>query len=329
MPWGNYITVIIFEVIFLFFTLWISLKKYRSKFDLYISLAVFLFYTMFIFFCANWYSINYYLRFLNVIIISAVIVKALLKIRGIPIFYKREAGYWLLTFLKICCLILFIYYNYIIANAFVYQGKPAELSFPLKNGIYCITDGGNGKSGLLMNSHPLIHSDKKDWSETLKYSVDIVKINYFGFSSNGIFPNKNEKYEIFGDSIYSPCDGEIVYAINNFPDNEPFSKFQSGANYLLIRYKKDIYVSLCHLKSGSLQVNEGDHVRKGQYLAKVGNSGGTPMPHLHIDVMLLKDPWINSMKVDYDGSWYIVGEPVPFVFDGRFPVRNSLFLREK
>lgn len=326
MPWGNYITVIIFEGIFIFFALWLSIKKYKSKLDLYITLSVFLFYTVFIYFCANWYSINFYLRYLTAAIFIAVLIKSLVKSKGIPINNKRGAGYWILKSITLLFLVLFIYYDYVIVAAFFYKENPIELSFPFKNGIYCITDGGNGSSSPFMNSHLLIHSDKKDWSDTLKYSTDIVKINIYGFSSNGIFPKENERYEIFGENIYSPCDGEVVYAINYFNDNEPFSLFQSGANYLLIRYKNDIYVSLCHLKSGSLTVKEGDFIKKGQYLAEAGNSGGTPMPHLHIDVMKLKNPWTSSMKIESDGSWYIVGEPVPFIFNGKFPTRNSLFI---
>lgn len=40
----------------------------------------------------------------------------------------------------------------------------------------------------------------------------------------------------------------------------------------------------CHLRRGSLMVQEGDRVERGQALALVGLSGETTFPHLHFDV---------------------------------------------
>jgi murein DD-endopeptidase MepM/ murein hydrolase activator NlpD len=38
-----------------------------------------------------------------------------------------------------------------------------------------------------------------------------------------------------------------------------------------------------HLKLGSLQVKKGDHVNQGQFIARVGASGGQPTSHLHYE----------------------------------------------
>jgi len=40
-----------------------------------------------------------------------------------------------------------------------------------------------------------------------------------------------------------------------------------------------------HLKSGSIEVEKGDRVKKGQRLGQVGNSGFSSTPHLHFQVL--------------------------------------------
>ncbi|MEZ7171746.1 M23 family metallopeptidase [Sporosarcina sp. OR05] len=62
---------------------------------------------------------------------------------------------------------------------------------------------------------------------------------------------------------------------------------------------------MAHMKEGSVAVAKGDTVTTGQLLGKVGNSGNTSEPHLHIHAEL-------------------DGKGVPLTFDGRFLVRNQL-----
>lgn len=59
------------------------------------------------------------------------------------------------------------------------------------------------------------------------------------------------------------------------------------------------------MKKGSIVVAEGEEVKTGQLLGKVGNSGNTSEPHLHIHAE--KD-----------------GKGIPITFNDRFLVRNNL-----
>ncbi len=45
------------------------------------------------------------------------------------------------------------------------------------------------------------------------------------------------------------------------------------------------YALYAHFQPGSIRVQEGDRVRRGDVLALVGNSGNTVAPHLHFHVM--------------------------------------------
>ena len=73
------------------------------------------------------------------------------------------------------------------------------------------------------------------------------------------------------------------------------------------------FVVLAHLRQGTLRVGEGDRVRKGDLLARVGNSGNTTMPHLHLQVQTHVELW------DPDNR------SVPFGFEpgGRVLARND------
>ena len=48
---------------------------------------------------------------------------------------------------------------------------------------------------------------------------------------------------------------------------------------------------LAHLRCGSVRVNVGDHVRVGDEVGEVGNSGSSIQPHLHFQVMSSENPF--------------------------------------
>ena len=73
----------------------------------------------------------------------------------------------------------------------------------------------------------------------------------------------------------------------------------------------DVRVLMGHLQQGSVTVQEGDWIQTGQPLGKVGNSGKSKRPHLHI-------------QADESSGHF---DPVPIVFDGVFLVRNSIVIR--
>ena len=50
----------------------------------------------------------------------------------------------------------------------------------------------------------------------------------------------------------------------------------AAGNVIVIELDTGHFVVLAHLRHGTLQVSQGDRVRKGDPLALVGNSGNTP-----------------------------------------------------
>jgi hypothetical protein len=119
-----------------------------------------------------------------------------------------------------------------------------------------------------------------------KNAFDIVIRNDKGktFRTDG---KSNEDYYAYGKKIYSPCDGTVITAINNVPENIPgkMDPLHLTGNTVIIRTKKGEYVLLAHMVIGSVKVKEGDKIKAGQWIGLCGNSGNSSEPHLHLHMM--------------------------------------------
>jgi hypothetical protein len=96
-------------------------------------------------------------------------------------------------------------------------------------------------------------------------------------------------YYIYGKPVLAPADGTVTFVQDGRPDQQigsTDSHFQSGNN-IVIDIGGGRYLMMAHLSPGTIQVKVGDHVTSGQPLAKVGNSGNTTEPHLHIQAQTI------------------------------------------
>jgi hypothetical protein len=186
-------------------------------------------------------------------------------------------------------------------------GRPAkvELAFPLKTGKYFILQGGKG---LPTN---FFHYSYRG----AIYAIDIVKLDERGRRANHIFSPVLEDYLIYNDTVFSPCDGRVLRARDENPDNTPpiRNRGPSNTNQVLIE-TDSFYVFMGHLKQKGVFVHEGDLVKKGQPLAVVGNSGFSLEPHLHIQAHRNtgKSSWFaeEPLYIEFDGRAYLMFETI-------------------
>ncbi|RUT48359.1 M23 family metallopeptidase [Paenibacillus anaericanus] len=94
-----------------------------------------------------------------------------------------------------------------------------------------------------------------------------------------------EDYGIWNKEVLSPVFGTVIAAHDDEADIMPGSEdvlSMEGNHVYLQMERTGTYLLLNHLKKDSVTVKVGDDVQPGDVLGRVGNSGSTSEPHLHI-----------------------------------------------
>ncbi|HUO26396.1 MAG TPA: M23 family metallopeptidase [Candidatus Aquilonibacter sp.] len=128
----------------------------------------------------------------------------------------------------------------------------------------------------------------------------------------------NTDYLCFGQPVYAPADGTVLKAENDMPDNQPGEMNPKSVlgNYVVLDHGSGEFSFLVHLRQGTLSVNVGDQVHRGQQLAQCGNSGNSSEPHLHYHLQNTPAPFLGdglpAFFVEYvaDGKSLDRGQPV-------------------
>ncbi|MBF0131235.1 MAG: urea transporter [Magnetococcales bacterium] len=101
-------------------------------------------------------------------------------------------------------------------------------------------------------------------------------------------------YHCFGAAICSPVTGTVSACRDDLPDNPPgqIDSEHCWGNFLLIALTDGHHVLLSHIQQGSLTIGVNAFVVVGQILARCGNSGRSPQPHIHLHVQ--QGPWLGN-----------------------------------
>jgi murein DD-endopeptidase MepM/ murein hydrolase activator NlpD len=126
-----------------------------------------------------------------------------------------------------------------------------------------------------------------------QYAYDLLMVEN-GSSHRGE-GSKNEDYLVYGKDVIAPCDGRVVQVIQGVSDNIPgkTNPEQLTGNTVVLRTDAEEFLLFAHLKKGSIKVEEGQDVRRGEVLAQCGNSGNSTEPHLHLSL---------QNQIDMDGA---------------------------
>jgi hypothetical protein len=113
-------------------------------------------------------------------------------------------------------------------------------------------------------------------------------------------------YVIYGREILAVADGTVVSSRNDLPEQVPgalpkgITIDQVDGNFVVLDIGGGNYVLYAHMQPGSVTVKAGAKVKRGDVLGKVGNTGNTQAPHLHLHVM--------------DGPSPLQSNGIPYVF---------------
>jgi hypothetical protein len=131
----------------------------------------------------------------------------------------------------------------------------------------------------------------------------------------GSIPASN--YFCWGMPVYAPIDGRVVRVGDGWNDHESTNIWKTiqlwfnatfrfrpkivngrldirpnAGNHVMIEAREGYIVFLAHLRNRSIVISEGSLVKRGDLIGKIGNSGNSTMPHLHINLFdQIADPY--------------------------------------
>jgi murein DD-endopeptidase len=174
------------------------------------------------------------------------------------------------------------------------------LSPPFNGGIWVAGDGPDNSAN---HRRSIFAIDGHIYSPE-RFAIDWVKVGPNGDSHHD-GSSKNENSWDWGEPILAVADGQIVEAIDGFADNTPHvlpavTLNNILGNHIILQIAPNRYVTYAHLQKGSLKVQAGARVHRGDVLGLLGNSGNSTGPHLHMQVT--------------DGALPLQSQGVPFIF---------------
>lgn len=116
------------------------------------------------------------------------------------------------------------------------------------------------------------------------------------------------------------ANGKVVFVRDGLPEQTPNAAvvgvegpLDFGGNQVVVRIRPGVYAQYYHLQPGSIGVRKGEHVKTGQLIGKLGNSGNSTGPHLHFGLS--------------SGPESLTSNSLPFVFD-RYTWAGSVDLQK-
>lgn len=179
---------------------------------------------------------------------------------------------------------------------------------PVKGAVWLASDGpSNDESNHHRRGIPIF--DGRTFSSR-RFAIDWQQSeNGSTFSGDAL---DKRSYFAYGKQVLAVADGRVVKVKDGLPENVPGhdEEFHPAVpitiktiagNMIALDLGKGQFAHYLHLKPGTLRVKVGERVRRGQLLAKIGNSGDSREPHLHFEVT--------------DSPIVMIGEGLPYLID--------------
>jgi len=184
------------------------------------------------------------------------------------------------------------------------------LGAPLRGHIWFVDEGpGNPKShhwGSMLALNGIVTIPQR-------FAIDFIGLNNAGHAVE-VPPDKlnqtsNNQWVGFGSEVLAVRDAVVRDMRDGIADHAPLSPLPQPddmtargvyGNFIVLEIGPGIFAHYAHLQNGSIRVHIGQHVKKGDVLARLGDSGNAGGPHLHFQVT--------------DRPTFEMSEGMPFVF---------------
>lgn len=114
-----------------------------------------------------------------------------------------------------------------------------------------------------------------------------------------------DQYFCYDALVRAPAAGSVRVVVDGEPDrlpDEPIRGRRAAGNHVILDVQPGEFLVVAHLRPGSIVVHPGQRVAAGEPLGRVGNSGNSSEPHVHLHLQ-------DTVELG-------VGEGIPFFFAG-------------
>ena len=159
-----------------------------------------------------------------------------------------------------------------------------------------------------------------------RFAIDWVTIDARGEYARDHKGRQNADWYGYREPVRAVADARVAAVVDGIPDNTPGENSRAVpmtvgtvlGNYVLLDLGAGDnglhrFALYGHLESGSLRVQPGDSVHRGQMIAAIGNSGNSDGPHLHFHITEAPDAATAPLR----------GEGIPFVLDSFLVVAHD------
>jgi hypothetical protein len=142
-----------------------------------------------------------------------------------------------------------------------------------------------------------------------QFAIDYIQIGPNNACCNGGSPQALSSWLGYDAPILAAAPGVVVAVVDGLPDQQPVGTVtgvtaaNASGNSVIVDIGGGRYIGYGHLRPGSIpaSVRAGTHLKTGDPIGHLGNSGNSSAPHLHFQVM--------------DSPSFLDTTGLPFVFD--------------
>jgi hypothetical protein len=192
----------------------------------------------------------------------------------------------------------------------IVAGEPAVLGPPLQGARWVAADGCCTAFRHVRSGQPY----GNELQIAQRFAIDWLRLDKRGRLFVGD-KRRLRNWAGYGANILAVADGTVVRTFENRPDQVPgalpegIGPDEADGNGVILRLPDGRYVSYAHMIPGSVAVKAGDTVSRGQLLGRLGNSGNSSAPHMHLHGM--------------DRAAILGANGLPYVFD-RFTITGKV-----
>lgn len=125
-----------------------------------------------------------------------------------------------------------------------------------------------------------------------RFAIDWMRLDEGGRLVHGD-PGDVHSYADYDADVLAVADGTVVTMLDTLDDQPPgklpdvntITLANVDGNQVVLDLGGGVYAFYAHLRKMSIPVTVGQHVKRGQVLGKLGNTGNTTAPHLHFHLM--------------------------------------------